>query len=376
MKFSIILSELSKQLQEVSSIAGISPGKDDITQNIYISVKDNLLELKATDYNIELIAKIPLTDVSSEGAIIMNASKLREALKNIDPRTSVSFELDASNQKLILSADSTTFEIRTRSADDFPKFETEDIVQSIVLKQNQLKSLLDKSLFCVAPEDFRDYLKGVRFEVNGTTLSVFTSDGHRMAILETQIESPVNEFFGAILTKRGASQLSKIISANSDAEIVLSFTKNSMTTSCNGYSLSSKLIVCAYPNVRALIPRDVIASIKIPRQELCSYIKRVSVLSSKRVNGVTFTFNNNAVDLHCENSEHEVATAKMQLPYQGEQLEISLNSTYVVEILNIIDCNNVNFCFSSIMSGILIDPDLDVDDAGIKYRYIVSKVVI
>ena len=52
MKFSIILSELSKQLQEVSSIAGISPGKDDITQNIYISVKDNLLELKATDITI------------------------------------------------------------------------------------------------------------------------------------------------------------------------------------------------------------------------------------------------------------------------------------------------------------------------------------
>ena len=135
MKFSIILSELNKQLQEVSSIAGASPGKDDITQNIYISVHNNLLQLKATDYVIELIANIPLTDVSSEGEIIMNASKLREALKNLDPKTSICFELDESNQKMILTADSTTFEIRTRSAADFPKFEDEDSVQDIVLSK-------------------------------------------------------------------------------------------------------------------------------------------------------------------------------------------------------------------------------------------------
>ncbi len=376
MKFSIILSELNKQLQEVSSIAGASPGKDDITQNIYISVHNNLLQLKATDYVIELIANITLTDVSSEGEIIMNASKLREALKNLDPKTSICFELDESNQKMILTADSTTFEIRTRSAADFPKFEDEDSVQDIVVKQNQLKFLLDKSLFCVSADDFRDYLKGVRFEVDGNTLSVFTSDGHRMAILETEIENPVNDFFGALLTKRGAAQLSKIISPNSDADITLTFTKNSMRTTCNGYCLSAKLIVCTYPNARGLIPRDMIAKINIPRQALSSYIKRVSVLSSKRLNGVTFTFSKGVVDLHSENAEHEEATARLPLNYDGPNIEMALNSTYVIEILNIIEKDNVDFCFNGMMNSVLIAPDDFDNDSKIRYRYIVSKVVI
>lgn len=375
MKFSIILSELNKQLQEVSSIAGVSPGKDDITQNIYISVYNNSLQLKATDYSIELIATIPLVDVSSEGEIIMNAAKLREALKNLDPKTNIYFDLDEVNQKMILTADSTTFEIRTRSATDFPKFEEEVTEQDITLKQSQLKFLLDKSLFCVSPEDFRDYLKGVRFEVNGSTLAVFTSDGHRMAILETEIDKPVEKFFGAILTKRGASQLSKIISPNSDAEVSLSFTKNSMKTICNGYCLSSKLIVCAYPNARGLIPSQIMAQINIPRQALSSYIKRVSVLSSKRLNGVSFNFDKNVVDLHSENAEHEEAKARLLLNYDGPSIEMALNSTYVIEILNIIESDNVNFCFSSMLNSVLITPD-DNGSSGVNCRYIVSKVVI
>ena len=36
MKFSVLLSTISKQLSEIASIAGSSTNKDDITQNILI----------------------------------------------------------------------------------------------------------------------------------------------------------------------------------------------------------------------------------------------------------------------------------------------------------------------------------------------------
>ena len=376
MKFSITLSSISKQLSEVASIACSAPKKEDITQNILINVTGNELTFKATNYNIELQTKIPVMDVVSEGETTVNAVKLKDTLANLDINSDVVFEL--ANEKLIISNSSVSFEIRARSSKDFPSFEIDNIVQSIVLKQKQLKNIIDSSSFCVSNEDFRDYLKGVRFELNGTKLEIFTSDGHRMAILETNLDNqePTIAPFGAILTKRCATQLSKILDDNGESEVTLSFTKNAVLTTCNNYSLVSKQIICGYPNVRTVIPRTIDTQLSIPRESFSNLIKQVSVLSSKRINGVTFNFGNGKVDLRCENSEHEVATASLDLPDAQTPIEISLNSQYVREVLNVLKSENVLFCFSQPMAQVMIKPDTEENEFGIKSSYIISKVVV
>ena len=376
MKFSITLSSISKQLSEVASIAYSAPNKEDITQNILINVTGNELTFKATNYNIELQTKIPVMDVVSEGETTVNAVKLKDTLANLDINSDVVFEL--ANEKLIISNSSVSFEIRARSSKDFPSFEIDNIVQSIVLKQKQLKNIIDSSSFCVSNEDFRDYLKGVRFELNGTKLEIFTSDGHRMAILETNLDNqePTIAPFGAILTKRCATQLSKILDDNGESEVTLSFTKNAVLTTCNNYSLVSKQIICGYPNVRTVIPRTIDTQLSIPRESFSNLIKQVSVLSSKRINGVTFNFGNGKVDLRCENSEHEVATASLDLPDAQTPIEISLNSQYVREVLNVLKSENVLFCFSQPMAQVMIKPDTEENEFGIKSSYIISKVVV
>ncbi len=376
MKFSITLSSISKQLSEVASIACSAPNKEDITQNILINVTGNELTFKATNYNIELQTKIPVMDVVSEGETTVNAVKLKDTLANLDINSDVVFEL--ANEKLIISNSSVSFEIWARSSKDFPSFEIDNIVQSIVLKQKQLKNIIDSSSFCVSNEDFRDYLKGVRFELNGTKLEIFTSDGHRMAILETNLDNqePTIAPFGAILTKRCATQLSKILDDNGESEVTLSFTKNAVLTTCNNYSLVSKQIICGYPNVRTVIPRTIDTQLSIPRESFSNLIKQVSVLSSKRINGVTFNFGNGKVDLRCENSEHEVATASLDLPDAQTPIEISLNSQYVREVLNVLKSENVLFCFSQPMAQVMIKPDTEENEFGIKSSYIISKVVV
>ena len=376
MKFSITLSSISKQLSEVASIACSAPNKEDITQNILINVTGNELTFKATNYNIELQTKIPVMDVVSEGETTVNAVKLKDTLANLDINSDVVFEL--ANEKLIVSKSSVSFEIRARSSKDFPSFEIDNIVQSIVLKQKQLKNIIDSSSFCVSNEDFRDYLKGVRFELNGTKLEIFTSDGHRMAILETNLDNqePTIAPFGAILTKRCATQLSKILDDNGESEVTLSFIKNAGVTTCNNYSLVSKQIICGYPNVRTVIPRTIDTQLSIPRESFSNLIKQVSVLSSKRINGVTFNFGNGKVDLRCENSEHEVATASLDLPDAQTPIEISLNSQYVREVLNVLKSENVLFCFSQPMAQVMIKPDTEENEFGIKSSYIISKVVV
>ena len=99
------------------------------------------------------------------------------------------------------------------------------------------------------------------------------------------------------------------------------------------------------------------------------------MLSSKRVNGVSFSFGNGKVDLRSENSEHEVATASLALPDAQTPIEISLNGQYVRDVLNVIKTDNVLFCFSQPMLNVLIKSDAS-DNNELHASYIISKVVV
>ena len=103
MKFRVLLSNLKKQLDEVAGIAGTAPNKEDITQNILINVSENMLNLKATNYNIELKTIIPLDDVESDGEITVNANKLRDTLSDLDINSVVSITLDEDKNVLVIS---------------------------------------------------------------------------------------------------------------------------------------------------------------------------------------------------------------------------------------------------------------------------------
>ena len=381
MNFTVLLSAVIKQLGEVASIAGSAPNKEDITQNILICAENGVLTLKATNYNIELITVINEVTIESEGRITVNAKKIKEILGNLDPNVLVNFEYIADKALLKISTPVSNFEIRTRAADDFPSFDVENIDQTIVVQQKQLKNLIDSSIFCVSNEDFRDYLKGIRLELMNGKLDVFTSDGHRMAVIELKLEGQTVQnpsgTFGAIITKSCAQQLSKILEESAESTVTLQFTKNAVLTTCNNYSLASKLINCGYPNVRAIIPKSIDKSVLVPKDELSALIKQISVLSSKRANGITFNFGDGLVRFRAENSEHEVSTGSMLLPGAQDPIEISLNAQYVREVLGAIKgSDNVLFCFGNPIINVLIKPEKEENECGVKSSYIISKVLI
>ncbi|MDY6322358.1 MAG: DNA polymerase III subunit beta [Succinivibrio sp.] len=381
MKFSVRLSEILKQLKAVAKIASSGSKKeDDITLNILMKVEGKELSLKSTDYNIELEAVIPLVDVESEGVTSVNASKLMEVCSRNNNIEQVKFELDENSEVLIINSDNTVYEIRTRTATEFPGFPEEELTQSLSLKQKQLKALIDMSIFCVSTEDFRDYLRGVRFEAESDNLSVFSSDGHRMACLDTKLLSPVAQPLGALLTRNCAEQVGSIIEANADLPVELKFSKNVVSVKCNGYTLKSKLINVSYPNVRNVIPQNIEHEIVLPRKRFVELINRVSVLSSKRINGITMNFGEGKLSLRSENKEHEVATHTESCSYTGPLIEISLNHAYVNEVLNHLNTDDFTMRFPNPLGSVLLSPAVPQNEEqpadSIKSMYLISKIVV
>lgn len=71
-----------------------------------------------------------------------------------------------------------------------------------------------------------------------------------------------------------------------------------------------------------------------------------------------------------------ILTVSLALPDAQSNIEISLNAQYVREVLGVIKTDNVLFCFSQPMIHVLIKPETEVNDLGVKASYIISKVVV
>lgn len=375
MKFLIPVQVIYKIVNQLSGVA-VSSAKDDIIQNILIKVSNNELILRATDYGVEVTTTLALVNDGNsviEGETTVNASKFSQVLSKIQNAANAIFTVV--EDEMTIETDTSTFKLRTRNSKDFPVFDSEETSQKIVISQKKLKSIIDRSSFCVSLDDFREYLKGIRLEADGDTLSVFTSDGHRMAILETKLDVPVQSFLGVSLIKKCATEIAKLLSP-SDELVELSFSKNTVVTQINNTKLTSKLLVCGYPNVRAVIPK-VFSTYTVPRATTNDLISTVAILSSKRLNGVTMTFTKDKLSLRSENSEHEEANAALAISNDNDPVEISLNASYVNETLGTIRSENVNFCFAQPISNAMIEADsYDENDCGVTARYIISRVVV
>ncbi len=380
MEFTAPLATFIKPLQNICSIAGTASTNDDITQNVVLTVKSNTLTLRATNYRIELSYSVPVS-ATSEGEILVSASKLRETLSKLPQSSLVSFNCpedeDELNSDLTLATGQTTFKIRTRSADTFPDFEAahEEVEQVLAIEQSKLRRIIEGSIFCISQEEFREYLRGMRLEIEGDNLTVFTSDGHRMAMIETTLSRPLRDAYGVTLIRPCAAELYKILD-NSEDIIELSFTKNTVTTVCNGFKLSSKLLICNFPNVRGVLPREIKTTIPVNRTELKAEISKVAVLSSKRINGVNLVFDDGFLHLRSENSEHEIATSQMAINYQGSSVDVTLNASYVNEVLSVMSSEQVIFNFSQPLINAMITPADEGPDSKLHTRYIISRVVV
>lgn len=380
MEFTAPLASFIKPLQNVCSLASSASGNEDLSQNVVLAVKDNTLTIRGTNYRIELSYSVEVAAVS-EGEILVAANKLRDSLSKLPNAALVSFVCDQDSEDdtdLVVKTGQTTFKIRTLSTEGFPNFDPqkEAVMQSFTVNQGKLKKLIDAVIFCISPDDFRDYLRGMRIDIKDDCLTAFGSDGHRLAMAETTVETPLpeGELFDVILPRPSVAELYKILDQGGE-NIELQFTKNNFSTSCNGYKLSSKLLVVSNPpNMRGVLPREIGSVVPVSRAMLKSEISKVSVLSSKRVNGVNLLFTPGFLNLRAENSEHEVATSQMPINYQGQELDVTLNAAYVNEVLTAMDSEEVNFMFPNPVICVQLQPI--TADADVKTTYIISRVVV
>ena len=340
-------------LRPLQSVTGVVERRQTlpILANVLIEAKAGSLSLLATDLEIQVTSSIASDAIADEFSVTVSAKKLHDILRALPEGTSMT--LDQQESRLQLKAGSSRFNLQTLPAGDFPRVAaSQPATAEISMPQKDLRKLLSLTQYAMAQQDIRYYLNGMLLVVSGTELTLVATDGHRLA-LTTRILSDNYTRTEVILPRKAVLELSRLL-ADSDEPVLVALHGTQVRFSFGGIELTSKVVDGKFPDYGRVIPSGYDRRFGLNRIRLQQALQRAAILSNEKFRGVRWVVSSGSLRIVCTNTEQEEAEEELEIPYQGDGLDIGFNLTYLQDVLNSVDADQIECSFGDANTSMLV----------------------
>ncbi len=350
MKFVISREALLQPLQLVSGVVEKRQTLP-VLANVLLILEGQNLTLTGSDLEVEIIGKATLDNIGIDGEITLPARKLMDICKSLPEGANIEVSVDE-NKATLLSGRS-KFTLATLAANEFPSINDINEKQSFSILQSNLKHLIESIGFAMAQQDVRYYLNGMLFEFSSQQIRAVATDGHRLATAMLE-QSCCDETEQIIIPRKGVLELSKLMEADEKSATMM-LSNNHIRVQTDEFIFTSKLIDGKFPDFSRVIPKNNTQILVANRQELKQVFQRASILSNEKYRGVRLFLKRDVLQVFANNPDQEQAEETLSVDYQGDEFEIGFNVSYLLEVINVIQDENIKLFLADSNSSALIE---------------------
>ena len=314
------ITGVSRAVSSKSSIPSI--------EGILFECDDTKLKLTAYDLEIGIIT-YAAADVIDTGSIIINARLLMDILRKSDGEN-VTIESDDSLRVRIQSG-ITKYSFIGISPSDFPELPMPATDSSLSIPGQDVKDLIDKTIYAVSTNDQRPVHTGSKFILKDGTLTVVSVDGHRLAVAKKEgLGSDVDASF--IVPAKTLQELSKLI-GDKEENIRISTARRYAIFHLVGYTVVTRLLEGDFIDYKASVPQSYKTVVTVKAGDLMDAVDRTSLLISDRFKSpIRLQIGSEEMKVSCTTALGSVHDA-IPCTCEGDPLEIGFNYRYVLDAL-------------------------------------------
>jgi DNA polymerase-3 subunit beta len=365
-------------LRELQLFQGIVERKNTIPilANVLIEADGDKVRLLATDLEVGLRSTCAAA-VAKSGSLTLPAKKLYEIIKAL-PETDIRIQEDKNGVKV--AADRFDSRMQTLPREDFPTLPDGTGVYSASLPRDVLKHMVSKTQFAITGEDTRYFLNGALFILRPDSMSLVSTDGHRLALITvprdtTKVKAGKDKEKAAdevrvILPRKTLMELGRLL-AEGDGDIQYERGENHLFFEIGGRLLISRMIDGQFPAFERVIPKGNDKRIDFDRDRLTSAVKRVALLSNERSRAVKFQIDKGKVEIASSSPEFGEAKEVLMVEYSGTPVTICFNAQYVLDFLGVVETDSVGLEFKDEMSQAVMKP---IGAEGYDYTYVIMPM--
>lgn len=337
-----------------------------VLSNVLIEAGSEEFCLITTDLEVELQAVVPL--VAEEiGRTTVSAKKLCGIVRALP--TGAEIALHGREEHLRVDSGNSHFRLATLPADDFPSVSELTKFLEVKIRASTLSHVIGKTQFAMAQQDVRFFLNGLFMHLDGENLVAVATDGHRLAFSGTPLSTAEQKGCQVIVPRKAVQEMMRLLD-HRDEEVVIRIAENHIQVGIGSQRLTAKLIDGSFPDYKRAIPGGGDQVARINREHLQQALYRLLILSDEKYRSIKAELSKECVKISARNPEQETAEEEVQADYQGSDLVIGFNVTYLLDVLSVISTEDVLFKLTDPDAACLIVPD----EKDIREKYVVMPM--
>lgn len=332
MKLIVSSTTLFSRLQAISRVIN-SKNSLPILDCFLLDLNDGMLTITASDSETTLSTKVETNESEGNGRFAISAKTILDALKELP------------EQPLSITIDSTTFDTRIQymngkyslvgqSADEYPlPTELGSNAVHVSLAANVLMNGINSCLFATADDELRPVMNGIYLDINTESFTFVASDGHKLVRCKT-FNAHNDENAAFILPKKPATILKNLL-PKEQGDASIDFDDRNAIVKLENYTLTCRLIEGRYPNYNSVIPQNNPYKVIIDRAMLVSALRRVQVFSSVASSLIKLHLEKDSIQISAQDIDFSTSAEEtINCQYEGQSMSIGFKSTFLVDILN------------------------------------------
>lgn len=353
MELSVTQENLAKALSAVGRVASTKTQLP-ILGNILLRTDGNRLLVAATNLEIATTQYVG-ANIAKPGAITIPAKLISEFVSSL-PKGQI--ELKGVGDAIHITSGKYRSIINGVVADDFPELPVIDEEKSVSYEINaeEFKQAVSQTIITVSSDATRPVLTGVYWHSHDGWIYLAATDGYRLSerrLVETKSE------VSAIIPLQTLQELLRTIPDSVDTVDIL-FDESQVRFRIDEAEIISRLIDGNFPDYRQLIPKESDITATMNKAEFTRVTKVAGLFARESGGSVTVTVDSDAktVSLHSIASEFGENTSELDADIVGDG-QITLNSRYLTEALNVVDATTISLGFSGKLSPCILKSTKD-----------------
>lgn len=365
MKVACKTKNLSDVFQLVCSVVESKATKR-ILQDVRIATQGkNALKVSATDLEIGIKCTVEAAEVIEEGATVVPAIPMGSILRESSDE---SIELSVEGSNCHVRGKDSFFRLPTQNPDEFPVIPDFPGERTVEIGQEDLRTMIRRTIFAVAVEQTHYALNGILFKPKKGKLTLVATDGRRLAQITRKAKVEGKDVRQAIVPTKAASVMDRMLSEG-EGKVDILLDQNKVWVRAGNASLCAALVEGQFPDYDAVVPSECELKIPIQTSELLSAVRRAALLTDINSQAVRLHFEENLLTLRYEEAERGEAKVELPVKYDGKATEACFNPQFMVDMLKAVDEDEVLFELKdSNTAGLL--------RAGDDYLYLIMPISV
>lgn len=322
--------------------------------NVLLTAHGRTLRVAATDLYLGMSAACEC-EVTGADSVALPAKDLLERVKAM-PEGPIQIDVKNDAQTVVKAVgQARRYMLHGLPGANFPQIPDVADAPALTIPASMLASLMAHTHYSISTDETRPHVNSALFEVQGPTLRMVSTDGHRLSKMEIPHKAGDVINRTMLIPLKAIGELRRLVDG-AKGEIEIRQSGPNAFFSVAGFTFSVKIVDSLFPPYENVIPASTTHSVTVPRLALIDALRAVSVAASDKTGGVKLTLAPGVLRATAESAECGSAADEIAVDFSGTDMSVGVNAKYVLQALEALDTDETLFGVSGELDPMTVRP--------------------